>query len=105
MNLEEYEKASRLYEKLVFLKPIKNEVYYNLGISYARQNKLALAHYYFGIHFMKLGKILEAGFHFMKASELSKDDPDLKQKIHKMMRSLPKPKPKTRPGNPSDRLP
>ena len=82
-NLEEYPKAVRLYERLTSMQPVKEEVFYNLGVSYGRQNKLALAHYNFGLYFEKLGKKQKAGFHFQKAKDLSNNDPALKRRIQK----------------------
>lgn len=82
-NLEKYGEAIRLYERLTLMKPVRNEVYYNLGVSYGRENRLALAHYNFGIYFKRLGRTEKAKFHFEKASALSKNDPALKSRIHK----------------------
>lgn len=82
-NLEEYPKAVRLYERLTSMQPVKEEVFYNLGVSYGRQNKLALAHYNFGLYFKKLGKEQKAGFHFQKAKDLSNNDPALRRRIQK----------------------
>ncbi len=81
-NLEKYEKAIQLFEKLTYLKPVNNTVYYHLGLSYGRQNKLALAHYNFGVYFKKLRKTQKAKFHFQKADSLSGNNPALKKKIH-----------------------
>jgi predicted Zn-dependent protease len=85
-NMEEYEEAIPIFEKLTSMEPGKNEVYYNLGISYGRLNKLALAHYNFGIYFKKEGKMGRAQFHFQKAEEFSKNDPALKERIIKAWR-------------------
>ncbi len=84
-NLEQFEKSAQLFERLASLKPVKNEVYYHLGISYGRQNRLALAHYNFGLYFKKLEKAQEARFHFQKAEALSHDNPDLRIKIREAM--------------------
>ena len=85
-NLEKYGKAIRLYERLALMKPVRVEVYYNLGVSYGRENRLALAHYNFGIYFKRLGRTEKARFHFEKASALSKNDPALKSRIRKAMK-------------------
>jgi predicted Zn-dependent protease len=82
-NLEEYEKAIPIFEKLTSMKPVKNEVYYNIGICYGRLNKLALAHYNFGIFFKREGKPGKAQFHFQKAEEFSQNDPALRERIMK----------------------
>jgi predicted Zn-dependent protease len=87
--MEKFQKAAEIYEKLISLGKANDDTYYQLGIAYGRQNKLGLAHYYFGIHFKRLGKIDQAKFHFQKASEFAKDDPDLKNRIEKAMKEQP----------------
>jgi len=87
-NIEAYREAIPIYERLTSMAPVKNEVFYNLGISYGRMNRLAQAHYNFGIYFKKEGKIGKARFHFEKAKELSKDDPALGERIEKAQRDL-----------------
>jgi len=87
-NLEAYPKAIRLYERLTLIKPVKDEVFYNLGVSYGRQNRLAQAHYNFGTYFKRLKEMEKAGFHFQKASALSKNDPGLRRRIKKAMGEL-----------------
>ena len=85
---EEFQKASRLYERLTLMEPVKDEVYYNLGVSYGRQERLAIAHYNFGIYFKRLKKIRKARFHFQKAEDLAKDDPALRGRIRKAMKDI-----------------
>ena len=80
-NLGQYEKAVSLLERLASYRVVKKEVFYHLGISYGRQNRLPLAHYNFGLYFKKLGQQKKALFHFQKADELSSDDFPLKKKI------------------------
>jgi len=87
-KLEEYEKAIQLFEKLSFLKPVSTQVYYHLGLSYGRQNRLALAHYNFGLYFKKLGKIEKSKFHLQKADSLSGNNPVLRKKIHEATKGL-----------------
>jgi predicted Zn-dependent protease len=87
-NLGQYPKATHLLEKLASLNPVKNEVFYNLGVAYGKQDRLALAHYNFGIYFKRLGKMDEAKFHFQKAGALSQNDPTLKRKIRKATKGL-----------------
>jgi len=65
---ERYDQASRIYERLTFLSPVKNRVYYNLGLVYGRQDKLVLAHYNLGIYFSKLRRKEKALFHFKKGA-------------------------------------
>ena len=85
---EEYQKAARLFERLTLMDPVKVEVYYNLGVSYGREGRLALAHYNFGIYFGKLKQIQKAKFHFQKAEDLAKDDSALRGQISKAMKDM-----------------
>ena len=87
-NLEQYGQASRIYERLTFLPPVDNRIYYNLGLVYGRQGKLALAHYNLGIYFTKLRRKEKALFHFEKAKELAQSDPALRQRIDKALTDL-----------------
>jgi tetratricopeptide (TPR) repeat protein len=87
-NIEEYQIAIQLFKKLSYLKPIKNEVYYHMGLSYGRQNKLTLAHYNFGLYFKNLGKNQKARFHFQKADSLSGNNTALRRKIHDAIKGL-----------------
>jgi tetratricopeptide (TPR) repeat protein len=88
-NLEQYEKAISIFERLTSFKPVENAVYYHLGLSYGRQDKLALAHYNFGLYFKRLGQIQKARFHFRKAHSLSENDPALRKKILKEIEEKP----------------
>jgi predicted Zn-dependent protease len=88
-NLERYSKAIKIYEKLKRRKPVRNEVFYNLGVSYGRRNQLAHAHYNFGIYFARLFQFDKARFHFQKAESLSGNDPALQKKIKKIMNAGP----------------
>ena len=93
-NLEQYERAARIFERLAYFQPVKEEVYYHLGISYGRLDRLALAHYNFGIYFKRTGRMDKSVFHFQKALELAEDDYVLKDKIRKEtkeIRSKPRP--------------
>jgi beta-barrel assembly-enhancing protease len=87
-NLEEHAQAIRLYERLLLMKPVKDEVYYDLGVSYGRENRLALAHYHFGVYFKHIGERRKAAFHFQKAQELSKGEPGLTSKIQSEMKEM-----------------
>jgi len=80
-NLEDYRKSVVFLERLASTKPVRDEVYYHLGMSYGREGKLALAHYNFGLYFKKSGVIEKAGFHFQKAEELAGSDRLLMNKI------------------------
>ena len=87
-NLKKYEKAIRLYERLVIMNAANEQVFYNLGVSYGKEGKLALAHYNFGIYFKRLGRKEKAIFHFQKAAVLCKNDPALKSRIENAMKGL-----------------
>lgn len=87
-NLKKYEKAIRLYERLVAMNAANEQVFYNLGVSYGKEGKLAYAHYNFGIYFKRLGRMEKAVFHFQKAAALCKDDPALKSRIENAMKGL-----------------
>jgi predicted Zn-dependent protease len=75
--------ALRLFEKLSYLPPVRNDVFYHLGMLYGREKQLAQAHYYFGRYFKTLGQFQKAQFHFKKAKELARNDPALQKKIQK----------------------
>jgi len=77
------EKALRIFKKLSYLKPVKNEVYYHLGVCYGRDKQLALAHYNFGIFFKNSGRFQKAMFHFNKAKELASGNAAFLEKIRK----------------------
>ena len=85
---EDYPKAISLYERLSVIEPVKDEVFRYLGESYGRVGKLALAHYYSGIYFKRLGNLEKAAFHFRKAVEFSENDVSLKSRIQKTIRDL-----------------
>ncbi len=89
-NMGQYKKAIRLFERLASFRPVKDKVYYHLGISYGRQKRLAFAHYYFGLYFVRLGQVQKARFHFQKAKGLSGNNPALRRKIQKEIKMLGK---------------
>jgi beta-barrel assembly-enhancing protease len=66
-QLEDYRKAIVFLERLASMKPVKDEVYYHLGMSYGREGRLAQAHYNFGVYFKKSGNVDKARFHFQKS--------------------------------------
>jgi beta-barrel assembly-enhancing protease len=90
-NLEENAKAIRIFERLLLMKPVKDDIYHSLGVSYGRENRLALAHYNFGIYFKRLGERKKAFFHFQKAEDLSRGDPSLSVKIREEKEELRRP--------------
>ena len=81
-------KLSSSFEKIASYKPVKEEVYYHLGISHGKRNNLARAHYNFGLYYKKAGPIQKALFHFQKAHSLSKNNPVLREKIKKESKGL-----------------
>jgi predicted Zn-dependent protease len=89
-NLEDFPKAAVFYERLLSTRPVKDEVYYNLGVCYGRQGKLALAHYYTGIYFQRDFEFQNARYHLLKAEQLAGEDQGLKNRIREAMRALPK---------------
>jgi predicted Zn-dependent protease len=95
-NMGQYDEAIRIFKRLTYFEPIENGVYYHLGISYGKQNRLVLAHYNFGICYRRWRDVKKAKFHFDKAYQLAKDDPQMREKIRKeqedLRRSFPKKK-------------
>lgn len=87
-NMEDYGRAIRLFERLSATEPVPDEVFYNLGICYGRQNRLALAHYNFGLYFKRTYQPKKARFHFDKAMDLGKHDMDLVHKIQQAAEDL-----------------
>ena len=84
-----HEKAIAILEGLASAaEPVKNEVFYHLGLSYGRSNRLAQAHFNFGRHFARLRKAEKALFHFKKAQELAEGMPVLQDKIRKEEKRL-----------------
>ena len=85
---EDYAKAIPLYEKLAATQPVKDEVFYNLGVCYGKAGKLALAHYNLGIFYRRMGDAEKAGFHFRKATDLASGDPNLMERIRRAAEGL-----------------
>jgi beta-barrel assembly-enhancing protease len=68
--------ALTLFEKVHRLNPTFSEVNYYLGTIYGTQGKLGLAHYYLGLHSMRVKALSTAMYHFQKAMrDLSPGDP------------------------------
>jgi beta-barrel assembly-enhancing protease len=88
-------KALRIFKKLSYLKPVRNNVYYHLGVCYGRENQLALAHYNFGIYFKNSGRFQKAMFHFQKAKGLASENAALLEKIRKETEGVKKMKDQT----------
>ena len=82
------DKALPLFEKLSYLRPIRVEVFYHLGLLHGRANRLGLAHYNFGVYFKLTGRMNKAMFHFQKAKKLSKENPVVMKKIEKETKGL-----------------
>jgi predicted Zn-dependent protease len=89
-NLEDYSKATVFYERLVSMRPVKDEVFYNLGVCYGRQEKLAVAHYNTGLYFQRIFDFRKARYHFLKADQLAGNDQALKNRIYEAVQTLPK---------------
>lgn len=70
------DQALPLFEKVFNLNPTFSEIYYNLGTLYGEKGQLGLAHYYLGLHSLKVKALSTALFHFRKAAQnLSPADP------------------------------
>lgn len=89
-DIEEYSKAVEIYDRLSFMEPVKNDIFYNLGLCFGRQNNLGPAHYNFGKYFKRIGDRETADFHFRKAEELAGSDLALQDKIKKEMEDMKK---------------
>lgn len=86
--LGHYPEAIVILERLSGLRGAKNEVFYHLGLSYGRLERLGPAHYNFGLYFKRTGRLEKARFHLNKAEELSSDDPALKKRIRQALEGL-----------------
>lgn len=87
-NLGQHNRAIPLFERLSSMEPVEPEVYYGLGISYGRQNRLARAHYYFGIYFMKKRNKEKALYHLNRARDLARGEPTLRERISRALKDL-----------------
>jgi predicted Zn-dependent protease len=87
-NLEDYRKSVVFLERLTSMPPVKDDVFYQLGMSYGKEGKLALAHYNFGVYFKRSGVFDKAKFHFKKAQELAGSDRMLESKIKSEMEGM-----------------
>jgi predicted Zn-dependent protease len=87
-NLGDYENSIVFFERLTSMPPVKDEVYYDLGMSYGKEGKLAVAHYNFGVYFKRSGMLDKARFHFKTALELAGSDQMLVSKIKAEMESM-----------------
>jgi beta-barrel assembly-enhancing protease len=94
---EQYSKAVEIYERLTYMEPVKDDVYYNLGMSLGREGNLGLAHYNFGLYFKRTGDKETAEFHFKKAGELAASNQSLQEKIKKELEDFKKQKPQKQP--------
>lgn len=87
-SMGDNEKALKIFERLSYLKPVRHDVYYHLGLCYGREKQLARAHYNFGVYYGKLGQMQKTRFHLTKAKELSGQDPALRRKIEEEIKDL-----------------
>ncbi|MGD9161382.1 MAG: M48 family metalloprotease [Desulfobacteraceae bacterium] len=95
-KIEEYNKAINIYEKLKLMEPVADNIFYNLGYSYGKENKLGLAHYNFGLFNERLKNMREANIHFNVAKKHAADNPELLKKIEESMKTIDKEKDKKR---------
>jgi len=85
---DKYKKATDIYEKLKLMKPVEDDIFYNLGYSYGKENKLGLAHYNFGLFYERLKHMREASIHFNVAKKHAMGNPDLLRKIEEAMSKI-----------------
>lgn len=72
----QFDQALPLFEKVQKLNPAFSEVYYSLGTIYGEKGQLGPAHYYLGLHSLRVKALPTAMFHFQKAlKSLSPGDP------------------------------
>ena len=87
-KIEEYNKAIDIYEKLKLMEPVEDNIFYNLGYSYGKENRLGLAHYNFGLFYERLKNMREAHFHFNEAKKKAADNPELLRKIEESISKI-----------------
>jgi beta-barrel assembly-enhancing protease len=80
-NAGDFDKTIEIYERLKLLEPVEDYIFYSLGYSYGKLNKLGLAHYNFGLFYECVKNIREAHFHFIEARREAANNPDLIKKI------------------------
>jgi beta-barrel assembly-enhancing protease len=80
-NAGDFDKTIEIYERLKLLEPVEDLIFYSLGYSYGKVNKLGLAHYNFGLFHERSKNIREAHFHFMEAKREAADNPELMKEI------------------------
>ena len=93
-KIEKYDKAIEIYEKLKLMESKEDDIFYNLGYSYGKENKLGLAHYNFGLFYERLKNIGEAHFHFQEAKKKAANNPELLKKLEEAMNRINKEKEK-----------
>ncbi|MDM7920179.1 MAG: tetratricopeptide repeat protein, partial [Methanosarcina sp.] len=89
-NAGNFEKTIEIYERLKLLEPVEDYIFYSLGYSYGKINKLGQAHYNFGLFHEQSKNIREAHFHYMEAKREAGDDPDLMKKIDESLSRISK---------------
>jgi predicted Zn-dependent protease len=87
-NIGEYNKAISIYEKLKLIEPVEDDIFYNLGYSYGKQNQLGLAHYNFGLFYERIKNNKEAHFHFREAKKNAQENPELLKKIDESLNKI-----------------
>ncbi|MEJ2153966.1 MAG: M48 family metalloprotease [Desulfobacteraceae bacterium] len=73
MELNKLDAAIETFLKLIKKHPDHKPAYFSLGDAYGRNQEMANAHYYLGIHSVRTGDYRNAHFHLAKARRLLKD--------------------------------
>jgi len=84
-NIDDYYRSISILKRLVLIKPVKDKVFYNLGISYGKNKELGFAHYYFGLFYKRKKMPGKAQFHFEIAQKNSIGNASLTKKIDEAM--------------------
>lgn len=86
--LGQYTDAVVLLERLAGSRGARGEVFYHLGLSYGKLERLGPAHYNFGLYFKRIGQMEKARFHLDKAEALSRDDPAFRERIRQARQGM-----------------
>jgi predicted Zn-dependent protease len=89
MEMGQFEAASDYFHLLVKKHPNYNEGIYLLGQSLGKEGKLADAHYYLGVYYLRERDLKSARVHFRKALPNTQDT-ERKEKIEKILAKLDK---------------
>ena len=86
-----FKDATNAFEKLIGLYPDYAQVYYFLGETYGKLERLNEAHFYLGVYYKKILDYKNAAFHLEKALK-KMDDPEKRVKIELMLIEIHKEK-------------